>query len=437
MCSVPNYSVFWTVVNNKVYDITDFLDKHPGGDIVKYCAGRDGTDLLESYHPAVSQIKALNALDKYYIGELANALPLPDDKFLVTVRARVEARLKENGWGRHFYEYIALFEVLATTLLYLFFSAKIATTGSYWYAIPVGLLTGRLGFFMHMGNHRAMSTNATINEAIEKLMDLIGGSSKIWTHEHAVAHHLTPNQLWSDNDCSIGYPFMRFHPGLEWKPHHVWQAPLTVAAITFGTMKWYFTDVFDFLKGHVGSQRFFTTQRDWTILLGFKGFWFLLHVLWPAVNHSVGFALTSALLLMAVSSHYIENIFIINHIQDNLVPANDLHWAEKQIIGSADWSVGSYFWNWFSGGLNHQTVHHLFPSISHYCYPAVAKIVADTAREFGLRYNEFDNIATCYWSMIMYLHKLGKPPGHPEHVDARHITYIRPDTVQGAKTKAN
>jgi hypothetical protein len=86
--------VFWTVVNNKVYDITDFLDKHPGGDIVKYCAGRDGTDLLESYHPAVSQIKALNALDKYYIGELANAvrlpfLPAPFDCFIFYSRRSV------------------------------------------------------------------------------------------------------------------------------------------------------------------------------------------------------------------------------------------------------------------------------------------------------------------------------------------------------------
>lgn len=63
-------------MNNKVYDITEFVPHHPGGDIVKFCAGRDGTDMLESYHPSVGQIKALNLLEKYYIGELANAVRL-------------------------------------------------------------------------------------------------------------------------------------------------------------------------------------------------------------------------------------------------------------------------------------------------------------------------------------------------------------------------
>lgn len=146
-------------------------------------------------------------------------------------------------------------------------------------------------------------------------MDLIGGSSKIWTHEHAVAHHLTPNQLWSDNDCSIAYPFIRFHPGLEHQAHHRIQAPFTVLAISIGTFKWYFTDVFDFLAKKVGSQKFYTTPRDWAILLGFKGFWFLLHFLYPAIHHGPVFAFFSAFFLMVISSHYLENIFIVNHIQ--------------------------------------------------------------------------------------------------------------------------
>jgi len=123
-------------------------------------------------------------------------------------------------------------------------------------------------------------------------------------------------------------------------------------------------------------------------------------------------------------------------LQDNLIPANDLHWAEKQVIGSADWGVGSHFWNWFSGGLNHQTVHHLFPSISHYCYPVVAKIVADTAAEFGLQYNQFGSLGEAYWAMLCYLHRLGKPPGDPQHLNANNMVVTRPNkAAAAAKTK--
>ena len=408
--------VFWTVVHNKVYDITSYIPHHPGGEIVKFCAGRDGTDLMESYHPTVGQKKALVTLRKYYIGELKDAPEEPDNSFFLAVRERCDARLQEIGWGRHFFEFISVTEVFATIALYLYGSFAVAYQGSYFWALMVGLLTARLGFFMHMGNHRAMSSNKYINVVIEKVMDLIGGSSKIWTHEHAVAHHLTPNQLWTDNDCSIAYPWLRFHPGLPWKWYHPIQAPFTVLAITIGTAKWYISDVIDHLKGHVGSQSFFVTSYDWTILLGFKALYFLLHIYLPAVNQGWQFALTAACIVFAVSSHYLENVFIVNHIQDNLVPDDSLHWSAKQVIGSADWSVGSHFWNWWSGGLNHQIVHHLFPSVSHWCYPILAPIVKDACKEFNLPYIEYSNFAVAYKNMFMYLHKLGKAPGNPEHL---------------------
>src|SRR5690606_25129221 len=116
-------------------------------------------------------------------------------------------------------------------------------------------------------------------------------------------------------------------------------------------------------------------------------FWFVFHVVFPwAVSGSLSFALTSALLLMGISSQYLENIFIVNHIQDGLVPDPTEHWAVQQIKGTANWASGSFFWNFFSGGLNHQIEHHLFPSISQYCYPAIAPIVKQTCKEFNIPY---------------------------------------------------
>ncbi|KAG7099346.1 hypothetical protein E1B28_001202 [Marasmius oreades] len=49
----------WVIINNKVYDVTEFLNEHPGGSaiILKY-AGRDATLAYEPIHPK-------NALDKH------------------------------------------------------------------------------------------------------------------------------------------------------------------------------------------------------------------------------------------------------------------------------------------------------------------------------------------------------------------------------------
>jgi fatty acid desaturase len=52
-----------------------------------------------------------------------------------------------------------------------------------------------------------------------------------------------------------------------------------------------------------------------------------------------------------------------------------VHWSIKQIEGSADWGVGSHFANWISVGLNHQAIHHLFPSMTHWVYPQLAPVV--------------------------------------------------------------
>ncbi|XP_030381649.1 cytochrome b5 isoform X1 [Scaptodrosophila lebanonensis] len=59
----------WIIIENKVYDVTKFLNEHPGGeDSLLSVAGRDGTkDFIDVGH---SQ-DARNMMKKYYIGDLA------------------------------------------------------------------------------------------------------------------------------------------------------------------------------------------------------------------------------------------------------------------------------------------------------------------------------------------------------------------------------
>ena len=41
----------WIIINNEVYDITSFLDKHPGGSsILMTVAGEDATYFFEELH---------------------------------------------------------------------------------------------------------------------------------------------------------------------------------------------------------------------------------------------------------------------------------------------------------------------------------------------------------------------------------------------------
>jgi len=58
----------WTIIENKVYNISSWIPKHPGGEIILQALGKDATQLfLTNGHP--SYVKK-TILPKYYIGNL-------------------------------------------------------------------------------------------------------------------------------------------------------------------------------------------------------------------------------------------------------------------------------------------------------------------------------------------------------------------------------
>ena len=61
-----------------------------------------------------------------------------------------------------------------------------------------------------------------------------------------------------------------------------------------------------------------------------------------------------------------------------------------QVLTSANW--GGRIGNFFTGGLNLQIEHHLFPAISFVHYPAIAKIVRDECEKRGIPYAHYDTL---------------------------------------------
>ncbi len=71
---LDNYNGCWTVIHDKVYNITEYADslQHPGGEQIYRACGIDATELFENRpdkgtpHPQ----SARDILEKYYIGDL-------------------------------------------------------------------------------------------------------------------------------------------------------------------------------------------------------------------------------------------------------------------------------------------------------------------------------------------------------------------------------
>eukprot|EP01026_Neomeris_dumetosa_P033057 TRINITY_DN2629_c0_g1_i4.p1 TRINITY_DN2629_c0_g1~~TRINITY_DN2629_c0_g1_i4.p1 ORF type:complete len:440 (-),score=5.12 TRINITY_DN2629_c0_g1_i4:61-1320(-) len=62
----------WIVVNNKVYDVTEFVEEHPGGKVIMEFAGKDASEMFETFHSK----KAWQQLSEFYIGQIQDSREL-------------------------------------------------------------------------------------------------------------------------------------------------------------------------------------------------------------------------------------------------------------------------------------------------------------------------------------------------------------------------
>ena len=110
----------WVVIHDKVYDITKFLDEHPGGEEI--LIENAGTDSTESFEDVGHSSDAREMLEAYYVGELHE-----DDKTGSTdkgpkVWTASQATIEEeSSWSSWF---LALILALAASVLYRYLFVK-------------------------------------------------------------------------------------------------------------------------------------------------------------------------------------------------------------------------------------------------------------------------------------------------------------------------
>ncbi|KAL8233082.1 hypothetical protein R6Q57_002860 [Mikania cordata] len=81
----------WVIIHGKVYDVTPFMDEHPGGvEVVLSSTGKDGTIDFEN---AGHSDEAKQLMGKYYIGEI-DQLDVP---LTLSYRARKTSEANTPG----------------------------------------------------------------------------------------------------------------------------------------------------------------------------------------------------------------------------------------------------------------------------------------------------------------------------------------------------
>jgi predicted heme/steroid binding protein len=200
----------WVAIDNVVYDVTAFKDTHPGGsDLLKIAAGRDCTDLFNSYHNFTT--KPAQILPKYRIGVL-ESLELnrfaPDSGFYKECCEKVNDYFKKNNlhpkspfgslWRLTLFlslmvwSYAVMYQLLASNSIGRLFAAVV-------YAVAQSLV---LLHQMHDASHSAVGYSWGWWNFFNRFsMEYLAGASVMsWYHQHVLGHHIYTNMMGVDPD---------------------------------------------------------------------------------------------------------------------------------------------------------------------------------------------------------------------------------------------
>ncbi|KIG18052.1 Linoleoyl-CoA desaturase [Enhygromyxa salina] len=284
------------------------------------------------------------------------------------------------------------------------------------FGLSCGLATAGLGMAVqHDGGHLAYSERRGINKAAASVLDLLGASSYVWRVKHGVIHHTYTNIEGVDDDLDAA-PFARMAPSQKHHRAHRFQHLYMWPLYGFLTAKWFLFDDFSNLaRGRIGTHRIRRPRGlDLGILVGGKIVHFAWALLIPILVLGLGKGLVFYAALSVACGVTLSVVFQLAHCVEEAefastseAQAQTRDFAAHQLATTVDFARGNKLLSWYVGGLNFQAVHHLFPRVSHLHYPALAKIVEQTAAEFGVRYRATEKLRAALRSHYRWLRRMG------------------------------
>jgi linoleoyl-CoA desaturase len=357
--------------------------------------------------------------------ETAHARPkfAPNDSFQAVLRRRVEEFFARTG--RKPRDNAAMY-LKTAVILAVFFASYIALVffaANTWHALTAALLlggaAGLIGFnIQHDGSHLAYSDRPWMNKLTAMSMDLIGASSYLWHWKHVASHHIYVNITDHDADVDLG-AFARVTPH---QPHyffHRMQHFYLWALYGFMTIRWHlYGDFRDLVTREIGGHPFPRPRgKELAIFVGGKVVFFTLAFVLPMMMHEWWKVLFFYAFVAGIVGVALSIVFQLAHcveeadfpLPDEATNRMEDNWMVHQIHTTVDFARRGKLVCWMLGGLNFQVEHHLFPKICHVHYPEISKIVEQTCREFGIRYNEHKTLWAGLVSHYRWLRRMSRP----------------------------
>ncbi|XP_023612352.1 fatty acid desaturase 2-like protein FADS2P1 isoform X2 [Myotis lucifugus] len=345
----------WLVINRKVYDVTSWADRHPGGRrVLNHYAGEDATDVFRAMHLELDIARLY--LKPLLIGELAPGEPSQE--------RNKNAQLVED------------FQELRRTLEAMnMFSANLGFFSLHLIQI---LILEALAWLMlwHFGN------GWPITICISFLLTISQGLSvKWWNHRH-FQHHTKPNIYPKDPDIDVGPLFLvgdlqpikygkKKIKYIDYEKQHLYFYMVGLPLL----MPVYF---------NLQSMQVMYLGRYWKDIVWVSSFYIRYFITFGPFYGIFGTVLL-IYLVKFLESPWIACVTQMSHIPMKMSREENRDWLSTQVLATCNVEQ-SFFNDWFTGHLNFQIEHHLFPTMPRHNYQKVAPLVRSLCAKHGLQY---------------------------------------------------
>lgn len=347
--------------------------------------------------------------------------------FSKTLRSRVNTYFKTNNKSRNANANMVVKTIIMISLFFvplIVLATGIITTA--WLLFPLYIMSGfgmaGIGMgVMHDAIHGSYSKNKRINTFLGYTFNLIGANAVVWKIQHNVLHHTYTNIDQADDDLNAPF-FLRFSPHAKHYWAHQYQHIYIWFFYTISTLSWITTK--DYVRlNRYRNMGFLNKKYEYKKALVSMTAWKLFYYSYALALPMIMVPLSWWVILLAflcmhfVTGLLVSTVFQIAHIMpDNEFPLpNNMgmmkeDWHGHQFATTSNFSPNSKLLFWLIGGLNYQVEHHLLPDVCHVHYNKLTKIVADTAREYGMPYHVKKSFVHAISDHLKMLRELGKKP---------------------------
>ena len=388
-------------IEKQWYDITDFIKRHPGGNVIRSYIDQDATLVYREMHRRSKKSDlVLRSLPKVDCDDTPNKeanqnMLIDFDRWRYSLQERGFFKPSKKHAAGRLLELVGIF-CLATWLM---------SMDSIMYRLlsifVYGIFGGRCGWVQHEAGHRSFTGNIKTDNLIQKATMGFGllTSGPMWNSMHN-RHHATTQKIGHDIDLDT-MPFVLFHKDAlsvskrtqnqtvskGWLKYQAWTF-LPITSGIFVMLFWvFYLHPRKIIRDRDYVQGFFTLS----------GHVLRTYVIHKASGYSMWYSYMYLMACMYVSGVYLFGHFSTSHTFMPVVKGSDNPtWVEYSLNHTVDIDTQNPIVSWIMGYLNCQCVHHLFPQMPQYRQPEVSRELAVFAKKWDLQYTQISYFKAWY-----------------------------------------